>query len=89
MFRGDMVLQAYKRRVQDDDKSSLPESSRKFLQVLIGSTMVLKLAVATVALAASASAALTKRVTCPDGNVTSNEAVSRYFIPLDSSAPSS
>lgn len=37
--------------------------------------MIAKLAVASIALAASVSAANIKRVTCPDGNVTSNEAV--------------
>lgn len=37
--------------------------------------MVFKLALASIALAASVSAANFKRVTCPDGNVTSNAAV--------------
>lgn len=37
--------------------------------------MVVKLAITSIALAAFASAAHIKRVTCPDGNVTSNEAV--------------
>lgn len=37
--------------------------------------MVFKLAVATIALAAYAGAAHVKRVTCPDGNVTSHAAV--------------
>lgn len=38
--------------------------------------MVFKLALASLALAAATNAAHIKRVTCPDGNVTSNEAVS-------------
>ena len=38
--------------------------------------MVFKLAIASIAFATAASAAITKRVTCPDGNVTSNQAVS-------------
>ena len=38
--------------------------------------MVFKLTVASVALAAFASAANFKRVRCPDGNVASDEAVS-------------
>lgn len=42
--------------------------------------MVFKLITATVALAASVSAANINRVTCPDGNVTSNEAVSPISI---------
>ncbi len=37
--------------------------------------MVFKLTVALVALASLVSAANYKRVVCPDGNVTSNEAV--------------
>lgn len=45
-------------------------------------TMVLKLSVATVALAALAGAVNYRRVTCPDGiNTATNEAVSFYFSP--------
>ncbi|THH05588.1 hypothetical protein EW145_g4686 [Phellinidium pouzarii] len=45
--------------------------------------MVFKLAVTTVALAAVASAANFKRVTCADGNVTSNAACCVFFPLLD------
>ena len=53
-------------------------TSRVYYRLKISSlVMVFKLAVTTIALAVSvANAALTKRVTCPDGNVTANEAVS-------------
>lgn len=46
---------------------------------LLAFITMFKLAVTIVALAVSASAAHIKRVTCPDGNVTSNEAVSIIY----------
>lgn len=42
--------------------------------------MVFKLAVASITLAACVSAAHIKRVTCPDGNVTSNAAVRNLVL---------
>ena len=43
-------------------------------------TMVFKLAVASIALATAVGAAHIKRVTCPDGNVTSNAAVRNLVL---------
>ena len=55
--------------------SSLIESTLQFYIA----AMVFRLAISFISLAAFAGAANVKRVTCPDGNVTSHAAV-RYFI---------
>ena len=70
--RGD--LKTYKRRDVELFDSSLLESQQPRGPLSVR-TMVFKLAFATVVLAAYASAAHIKRVTCPDGNVTSHAAV--------------
>lgn len=66
------ALQGYKRRIEI---SSFLHSS-SFIEVVSPAVdMVFKLTVALVTLASLASAANFKRVVCPDGNLTTNEAV--------------